>query len=88
MMTQDERTRLVLLAGLARGLQSLYDTDDREQIIRICAFCERLLTLTADTVACRSEYRAAQGNLARRSDAELVDIIRCHILTTDSTLRL
>lgn len=88
MMTEDEKRRLVLLAGLARGLQVLYDTNDRERILRVCAFCDRLLAQVAATAACKAEYREAQYNMLARADEELFDIILCHVLMQDSELRL
>lgn len=88
MMTEDEKRRLVLLAGLARGLQALYDTGDREQILRICAFCDRLIAQVAETAACKADWREAQYNMSQRADEDLLDIIRCHVLTRDSEIRL
>lgn len=88
MMTQDEKLRLVLLAGLARGLQALYDTGDRDQILRVCAFCDRLVAMVAGTAACKADYRSAQYDLMRHADEYLIDIILGHILTADSELQL
>ena len=87
-MTEDEKRRLVLLAGLARGLQALYDTGDQAQILRVCAFCDRLLAQVASTAACKAEYREAQYKMLARADEELFDIILCHVLMQDSELRL
>lgn len=88
MTTQDERMRLVLLAGLARGLQALYDTGDSSQILRVCAFCDRLVAMVAGTAACKADYRSAQYDIMRHADEELIDIILGHVLTADSELRL